>query len=130
MSNRSGYQVPYRVKRTPGPGNAPRHGRRLKYEDEMSAWLRRNVLFQWRAAKGLSQTEVAHCLQASLRSVNSWERGVARPRPVCMNRIGELIGKKQMELEKWWDDWFRDRPPHPESILPNGVVKPVERWTE
>lgn len=121
----AGYQVPFRLRLGDAAGkrgNAPKNSGRkqwglTKYEREMSAWQRRNILFRWRAEKGLTQTDVGHAIGSALRSVCAWEKGVSRPTPINMAKIGLLIGMKHIDLEKWWDDWEKDKPQFPAEAM-------------
>jgi DNA-binding transcriptional regulator YiaG len=55
-------------------------------------------LMQWREAAGLSQSEAAAVLQShnfvtTVRTIQTWERGYRRPRPVTTELLNKLLDR-------------------------------------
>jgi len=64
---------------------------------------------QLRDRLGLSQEKLAAKLGVTFTSVNRWENGKAKPSPLALRQIGDLLAELGEKGRDLYQDFFADR---------------------
>lgn len=84
--------------------------KRMAWADAYRAWVEQNPLRRWRKERKLPLMAVATGVGVNLFTVQTWEHGANRPRPVNFEKMAEFMGVPVEELQAQWDAWEGRRP--------------------
>lgn len=83
-----------------------------------------------RNKKGLSQRQLAHLLEYSIKQVSRWENGTSRPSAQTLQALAKLLDLPLEALQERQDDSVVQNPPEEEGATPALPVAPTAAETD
>lgn len=80
----------------------------MDFQVEQKQWIENNPLRRYRKENKLAVVNIAPTLEVSTNTIQAWEMGAKQPAPENLERIGKLIGDRQ--IDSTWESWRDERP--------------------
>lgn len=71
------------------------------------AHRKKNPLYVWRTAKGLSRDALSLLIDSSMNSVVAWEKGGSKPTEQKINAIAHVMETDPVALRSRWEEWSK-----------------------